>query len=57
MLNKIHTGMLRRMCMLLILGLALFALFGWWWVDKVAALVFLVWLGRETWEAWEEVNR
>jgi len=40
-----------------LLGLALFALFGWWWVDKVAALVFLVWLGRETWEAWEEVNR
>ena len=40
-----------------LLGLALFALFGWWWVDKAAALVFLVWLGRETWEAWEEVNR
>jgi len=37
-----------------LVGLALFALFGWWWVDKVAALVFLVWLGRETWEAWEE---
>jgi divalent metal cation (Fe/Co/Zn/Cd) transporter len=40
-----------------LVGLALFALFGWWWVDKAAALVFLVWLGRETWEAWEEANR
>jgi divalent metal cation (Fe/Co/Zn/Cd) transporter len=39
-----------------LVGLALFALFGWWWVDKVAALLFLVWLGRETWEAWEEAR-
>jgi len=37
-------------------GLGLFALFGWWWVDKVAALLFLGWLGRETWEAWEEAR-
>ena len=36
-----------------LVGLALFALFGWWWVDKAAALLFLAWLGRETWEAWE----
>ena len=35
-----------------LLGLALFALFGWWWVDKAAALLFLAWLARETWEAW-----
>jgi divalent metal cation (Fe/Co/Zn/Cd) transporter len=35
-----------------LLGLVLFALFGWWWVDKVAALVFLYWLGRETLEMW-----
>lgn len=39
-----------------LVGLALFALFGWWWVDKVAALLFLAWLGRETWEAWEEAR-
>jgi divalent metal cation (Fe/Co/Zn/Cd) transporter len=39
-----------------LLGLALFALFGWWWVDKAAALVFLYWLGRETLEMWEEVH-
>jgi divalent metal cation (Fe/Co/Zn/Cd) transporter len=37
-----------------LVGLGLFALFGWWWVDKAAALVFLAWLGRETWEAWEQ---
>ena len=29
-----------------LVGMALFALFGWWWVDKAAALLFLVWLGR-----------
>jgi divalent metal cation (Fe/Co/Zn/Cd) transporter len=36
------------------LGLALKALLGWWWVEAVAALAFLVWLGRETWEVVEE---
>ena len=39
-----------------LVGLALFGRFGWWWVDKVAALLFLVWLGRETWEVWEEAR-
>jgi divalent metal cation (Fe/Co/Zn/Cd) transporter len=37
-----------------LIGLALNALFGWWWVENVAALLFLVWLLRETWEAFEE---
>jgi divalent metal cation (Fe/Co/Zn/Cd) transporter len=37
-------------------GLALNILFGWWWVEYVAALVFLVWLVRETWEAFEEAR-
>lgn len=39
-----------------LVGTVLFALFSWWWVDKMAALLFLVWLGRETWEAWEEAR-
>jgi divalent metal cation (Fe/Co/Zn/Cd) transporter len=39
------------------IGLALNAILGWWWVEAVAALVFLVWLGRETWEAFEEARR
>jgi divalent metal cation (Fe/Co/Zn/Cd) transporter len=34
-------------------GLVLNALLGWWWAEAVAALVFLVWLARETWEAFE----
>jgi divalent metal cation (Fe/Co/Zn/Cd) transporter len=37
-------------------GLLLNTLFGWWWVEDVAALLFLVWLVRETWEAFEEAR-
>lgn len=40
-----------------LLGLGLNALFGWWWVENAAALAFLVWLGRETWEAFSEIRR
>jgi divalent metal cation (Fe/Co/Zn/Cd) transporter len=39
-----------------LLGLGLNALFGWWWIEKVAALAFLFWLGRETWEAFAEAR-
>ena len=39
-----------------LLGLMLQSLFGWWWVQDVAALLFLVWLARETWEAFEEAR-
>ncbi|HZU12095.1 MAG TPA: cation transporter [Chloroflexota bacterium] len=39
-----------------LVGLALNALIGWWWAEDFAALVFLFWLGRETWEAFEEVR-
>jgi divalent metal cation (Fe/Co/Zn/Cd) transporter len=34
-------------------GLALNALFGWWWAESVAALAFLVWLIPEAREALE----
>ncbi|HEX8991513.1 MAG TPA: cation transporter [Anaerolineales bacterium] len=40
-----------------LLGLALNRLLGWWWADDVAALLFLVWLARETLESFEEVRR
>jgi len=40
-----------------LLGLGLNLLFGWWWVEDVAALMFLLWLVRETWEAFEEAHR
>lgn len=36
-----------------LVGLVLNALFRWWWVEDVAALVFLFWLVGETREAWE----
>lgn len=39
-----------------LVGLALNALVGWWWAEDLATLVFLFWLGRETWEAFEEVR-
>jgi divalent metal cation (Fe/Co/Zn/Cd) transporter len=38
-------------------GLVLNILFGWWWVEYAAALVFLVWLIRETIEAFEEARK
>lgn len=34
-------------------GVLLNAMFGWWWAEYPAALVFLFWLARETWEAVE----
>jgi divalent metal cation (Fe/Co/Zn/Cd) transporter len=37
-------------------GLVFNALLGWWWIENIAALVFLVWLLRETWEAFEEAR-
>ena len=37
-------------------GLAMNAIWGWWWVEHAAALVFLIWLVRETWEAFEEAR-
>jgi divalent metal cation (Fe/Co/Zn/Cd) transporter len=37
-------------------GLALNTLFGLWWVEYAAALVFLVWLVKETWEVFTEVR-
>jgi len=37
-----------------LLGLLLNTLFGWWWAEDVAGLVFLFWLGRETLEAFAE---
>lgn len=39
-----------------LVGLALNALFHWWWAEDVAALVFLVWLVGETREAFEEAR-
>jgi divalent metal cation (Fe/Co/Zn/Cd) transporter len=39
-----------------LVGLALNALFHWWWAEDVAALVFLFWLVGETREALEEAH-
>jgi divalent metal cation (Fe/Co/Zn/Cd) transporter len=39
-----------------LVGLVLNILFGWWWVEDIAALVFLIWLLRETMEAFGEVR-
>ena len=35
-------------------GIGLNALFGWWWADPVAALGVALILVREGWEAWRE---
>lgn len=39
-----------------LVGLALNALFHWWWAEDLAALVFLFWLFQETREALEEAR-
>lgn len=39
-----------------LVGLALNALFHWWWAEDIAALVFLFWLVAETREALEEAR-
>ncbi|HVM71576.1 MAG TPA: cation transporter [Anaerolineales bacterium] len=39
-----------------LVGLLLNMLFGWWWIEYVAAIIFLFWLVRETWEAFEEAR-
>jgi divalent metal cation (Fe/Co/Zn/Cd) transporter len=39
-----------------LIGLSLNALFNWWWAEDVAALGFLFWLGKETWEAFQEIK-
>jgi hypothetical protein len=41
---------------IVLVGLALNALFHWWWAEDVAALVFLFWLVQETREALEEAR-
>jgi len=39
-----------------LIGLVLNTLFGLWWAEYIAALVFLVWLVKETLEIFEEVR-
>jgi divalent metal cation (Fe/Co/Zn/Cd) transporter len=39
-----------------LVGLVLNTLFGLWWAENIAALVFLVWLIQETLEALEEAR-
>ncbi|HEY3344927.1 MAG TPA: cation transporter [Anaerolineaceae bacterium] len=39
-----------------LIGLVLNGLVHWWWAEDVAALVFLFWLARETWEAYQEAR-
>lgn len=39
-----------------LVGVVLTMMFGWWWAEGLAALVFLVWLAQETREAIEEAR-
>jgi len=40
-----------------LLGVGLNALFGWWWAEDVASLLFLFWLVGETREALKEAHK
>ena len=39
-----------------LIGLAVNALWRWWWAEHIAAFLFLVWLLLDTWEAFEEAQ-
>jgi divalent metal cation (Fe/Co/Zn/Cd) transporter len=39
-----------------LVGLVLNGIFHWWWAEDAAALLFLIWLARETWEAYGEAR-
>ena len=39
-----------------LVGLVLNTLFGWWWAEYIATLVFLAWLIKETMEVFAEVR-
>jgi len=41
---------------ILLVGLGLNALFGWWWADPVAGLVMVGFILKEGWEAFESAN-
>lgn len=41
---------------ILLAGLGLNALFGWWWADPVAGLVMVVFIVKEGWEAFEKAG-
>lgn len=51
--DSIQTLLCTYLSGVLLLGLALNALLGWWWADPVAALVIAFVAAREGWEYWE----
>lgn len=44
------------MSWILIAGVALTALLGWWWIDAMAALALVYYVAKEGWEAVEEAR-
>jgi divalent metal cation (Fe/Co/Zn/Cd) transporter len=49
--NSKETWVCSYLSLALLIGVGAYALFGWWWVDSLAALVMLpviVWQGWET---------
>lgn len=44
------------MSWILIAGVALTAVLGWWWIDAVAALALVYYVAKEGWEAVEEAR-
>lgn len=45
------------MAWILLVGVALTALLGWWWIDSVAALALVYYVVKEGWEAVGEARR
>jgi divalent metal cation (Fe/Co/Zn/Cd) transporter len=49
-----QTDICAYLSVILLGGLALNALFGWWWADPIAALIMVPIICREGFEAWQE---
>ncbi len=47
-----QTDLCAYLSAVLLVGLALNALFGWWWADPIAALIMVPIIAREGFEAW-----
>jgi divalent metal cation (Fe/Co/Zn/Cd) transporter len=52
--DAMETMICAYLSVILLVGLGLNALFGWWWADPVAGLLMVVLIVKEGWEAWEE---
>ena len=54
--DAVETMVCAWLSIILLLGLGMNALWGWWWADPLAGLVMAGFIVKEGWEALEESN-